>query len=286
MTPRGCERVRRTDSLFYHRKGITFMENKQESRRILDLAVSTGEVLLKNGGEIYRVQETVTRILEAYGIEDYNVYVVTNGIFATVREREEDASSMVRYVTIGDVNLQMIEDINQLSREIWEGTCSIDEAYERLEMYKKKKLPDKWMRVLACGMGSAGFCYLFGGRLYDSAISFFLGMLLEVFLFTASRHHTSKFILNIIGSAIVTAGALVLYMAGTGIWFDKVIIGGIIPLVPGVALTTAIRDLFGGDYLSGSIRLMDALMTAICIAIGVGAAIKLFQFVTGGAVLI
>lgn len=262
------------------------MENRQDSKRILNLAVSTGEVLLKNGGEIYRVQETVGRILEAYGIKDYNVYVVTNGIFATVHEQKEDASSMVRYVTIGNVNLQMIEDINQLSREICAGTCNVEQAYERLESYKEKKGPAGWAQILACGMGGASFCYLLGGRPYDSIVSFFLGMLLEVFLLVASRHHTSKFILNIIGSAIVTTGSLVLYMAGTGIWFDKVIIGGIIPLVPGVALTTAIRDLFGGDYLSGSIRLIDALLTAMCIAIGVGAAIKLFQFLTGGAVFL
>lgn len=260
------------------------MEKNQYSKRILNLAISTGEVLLKNGGEIYRVQETVSRILEAYGIMDYNVFVITNGIFATVHEEKEDASSMVRYVTIGDVNLERIADINQLSREICTGVCSIQEAYERLEALKKKKGPANWACILACGMGGASFCYLFGGRLYDSVISFFLGMLLEVFLLTASRHHASKFILNIIGSAIVTAGSLALYMAGTGIWFDKVIIGGIIPLVPGVSLTTAIRDLFGGDYLSGSIRLIDALLTAMCIAIGVGGAIKAFQFITGGGV--
>lgn len=260
--------------------------NEHDSKRILNLAISTGEVLLKNGGEIYRVQETVGRILEAYGIEDYNVFVITNGIFATVHEQEEDASSMVRYVTIGDVNLQMIEDINQLSREICEGTCELEQAYERLENYKKKKRPAGWVCVLAGGMAAASFCYLFGGRAYDSVISFFLGMILEIFLLTAARHHTSKFILNIIGSAIITAGSLVLHMAGTGIWFDRVIIGGIIPLVPGVALTTAIRDLFGGDYLSGSIRLIDALLTAMCIAIGVGAAIKVFQLLTGGAVFL
>lgn len=260
------------------------MENRQDSKKILNLAISTGEILLKNGGEIYRVQETVGRILEAYGIDDYNVFVVTNGIFATVHEQEEDASSMVRYVTIGDVDLQMIADINQLSREICAGTCSMEDACRRLEFYKRKRPTAEWARILACGMGGASFCYLFGGRPYDSVISFFLGMLLEVFLFTASKHNTSKFILNIIGSAIVTAGGLILYTAGTGIWFDKVIIGGIIPLVPGVALTTAIRDLFGGDYLSGSIRLIDALLTAMCIAIGVGGAIKAFQLITGGGI--
>lgn len=260
------------------------MENRQDSKRILNLAVSTGETLLKNGGEIYRVQETVGRILETYGMEDYHVFVVTNGIFATVHEQEEDASSMVRYVTIGDVNLQMIEDINQLSREICDGTCDMERAYERLEYYKSKKGPRKRSLLLAGGLAGASFCYLFGGRPYDSVISFFLGVLLELFLLTAARHHTSKFILNIIGSVIVTAGALILYTAGTGIWFDKVIIGGIIPLVPGVSLTTAIRDLFGGDYLSGSIRLIDALLTAMCIAIGVGAAIRAFQLLTGGAI--
>lgn len=267
-----------------NRKSLQNIRNVQDSRRILNLAVSTGEVLLKSGGEIYRVQETVSRILEAYGIADYNVFVLTNGIFATVHEREEDASSMVRYVTIGDVNLQMIEDINQLSREICEGACDVEQAYERLENCKNKKKPAVWVQILAGGLGGASFCYLFGGRPYDSVISFFLGMLLEGFLFTASRHRTSKFILNIIGSAIVTAGGLLLYMAGTGIWVDKVIIGGIIPLIPGVSLTMAIRDLFGGDYLSGSIRLIDALLTAMCIAIGVGGAIKAFQFLTGGAI--
>ena len=81
---------------------------------------------------------------------------------------------------------------------------------------------------------------------------------------------------------MVTIGGLVLYVIGLGIQFDRVIIGGIILLMPGVALVTAIRDLFNGDYLSGGIRLMDALLTGMCIAIGVGAAIKAFQLMGGG----
>ena len=54
------------------------------SKEILNLAVSIGEVMLESGGEIYRVQETVGHVLEAYGIGDYHVFVITNGIFATV----------------------------------------------------------------------------------------------------------------------------------------------------------------------------------------------------------
>lgn len=254
-----------------------------ESKTILNLAVSIGEVMLKSGGEIYRVQETVSRILEAYGIKDYNVFVITNGIFATVHEQQEDAGSMVRYVPIGEINLQKVAKVNQLSREICEGRCSIEEAYGKLKQCENDAGVGNLGLILACGMGSAGFCYLLGGRPYDSIVSFFLGMLLQVFLIAATKRHASKFILNIIGSALITAGSLVLYVAGAGIMFDKVIIGGIIPLVPGVALTTGIRDLFSGDYLSGSIRLIDALLSGMCIAIGVGAAIKAFQLLGGGA---
>lgn len=255
-----------------------------ESKKILNLAVSIGEEMLKSGGEIYRVQETVSRILEAYGIRDYNVVVVTNGIFATVCEQRKDAGSMVRNVPIGDVNLRRVAEMNQLSRKICSGGCGIGEAYKKMEQYIHGHSSDerKLALILSCGVGSAGFGYLLGARIYDSIVAFFLGMLLQAFQIATSKRNTSKFMVNIFGSALVTAGSLLLYAAGFGILYDRTIIGGIIRLVPGVALTTAIRELFDGDYLSGSVRLFDALLTGMCIAIGVGAAIKSFQFLSGG----
>ena len=70
--------------------------------------------------------------------------------------------------------------------------------------------------------------------------------------------------------------------AGVGTNLDKIIIGGIIPLVPGIALTTGIRDIAGGDYLSGTIRIMDALLVAGSIAVGVGAVFAVRAALTGG----
>ncbi len=256
-----------------------------KSKSALSLAISVGEALLKNGGEVYRVQETVSRILESYGIEDYHVFVITNGIFATVYEQREDAGSMVRYVPIGEVNLKRVAEINQLSREICERRLNIQEALGKLEQCRNSPNERKLALVFACGVGSAGFCYLLGGRPFDSLVSFFLGILLELFLLAASRRKASRLLMNILGSALVTAGSLSLYVAGAGALLDKTIIGGIIPLVPGVALITAIRDLFSGDYLSGSIRLIDALLTGMCIAIGVGGVMKLFQTLGGGVLL-
>ena len=252
------------------------------NKDILNLAVSMGEELLKNGGEIYRVQETVFRVMEAYGVLDFQVFVITNGIFATVHENQEDAGSMVRYVPLGDINLEKIAGINQLSREICQGSCTVDEAMRKLEDCRQIPPIPSPLLIFACGIESAGLCYLLGGRPFDCVFTFLLGMLLQWFLLAAGKRHTSKFLMNILGSAMVTTGSLVLYVLGLHIQFDRIIIGGIILLMPGVALVTAIRDLFNGDYLSGSIRLMDALLTGACIAIGVGAAVKVFQLLGGG----
>lgn len=79
--------------------------------------------------------------------------------------------------------------------------------------------------------------------------------------------------------------SLIVLSAGIPILQDKVVIGDIMPLVPGIALTTSIRDFFNGDYLSGAIHMIDAILTAFSIAVGVGAVITLYQLVTGGALL-
>ena len=53
------------------------------TKEILSLAVETGDALLRNGAEVYRVEDTVMHILKAYEIEEYDVYVLSNGIFAS-----------------------------------------------------------------------------------------------------------------------------------------------------------------------------------------------------------
>lgn len=249
-----------------------------ESQRILNLAVTVGEELLKNGAEIYRVQDTIIHIIEAFGITDYNVYVISNGIFATVNESMENAHSSVRHVPLGNVDLEKIAEINQFSRDLCDHSMTIEKAYEVLDHCHKAKPNPLYIQVLSYGMGSACFCYLFGGNLFDSLVAFFLGLVLGIYSVDASRRNKSKFVASILGSAIVTAGSL-LFSAKLNISADKVIIGAIIPLVPGVSFTTSVREFFNGDHLSGSIHLIDALLTAVCIAIGVGTAMQCYHFI-------
>ena len=95
-------------------------------------------------------------------------------------------------------------------------------------------------------------------------IAFIAGALLNMVLKKFSQRKTSKFITNIFGSALVTLVSLITFSIGLPVLYDKIIIGAIMPLVPGIALTTSIRDFFNGDYLSGAIHMIDAVLTAFC----------------------
>ncbi len=253
------------------------------TKEVLSLAVETGDALLRNGAEVYRVEDTVMHILEAYEIENYDVYVLSNGIFASANEDRDDACSMIRHIPLGKIHLGRIAALNQLSREICSHECTLPEAFRRLEECKSIPTNKQWLEVFFCGMGSACFGYLFGGAFADAAVSFLAGALLKLFLNRLSKRRTSKFITNIFGSALVTLVSLFLYTLGLPILYDKAIIGAIMPLVPGIALTTSIRDFFNGDYLSGAIHMIDAVLTAFCIAVGVGSVITLYRFSIGGA---
>lgn len=255
------------------------------TKEILSLAVETGDALLRNGAEVYRVEDTVMHILEAYQIENYDVYVLSNGIFASANENKDDACSMIRHIPLGKTHLGRIAALNQLSREICSQECSLRDAWIRLEECKSIPNSKTPVNLFFCGMGSACFGYLFGGKPFDAIVAFFAGALLQMLLNHFGKRKTSRFITNIVGSAFVTLLSLLVFSAGVPILYDKVIIGAIMPLVPGIALTTSIRDFFNGDYLSGAIHMIDAILTAFCIAVGVGTVITIYQFVSGGILL-
>ena len=243
------------------------------------LAIAIGEEMLKNGGEVYRVDDTIRRILKYYGFKSFNVFVISNGLFITVDENSDNPLSYVRNVHSWSTDLERIAELNKLSRDICSGNCKVDEAEKMLENIRNMRPRAIWTETVATGIGSAAFCFLFGGQAVDMIVAFFVGCILKMFLNKSTKNEVSKFIRHIIGSVIVTIIAVVCHYFIDIVLIDKVIIGSIMILVPGVALTTSIRDFFAGDYLSGSIHLIDALLTAVCIATGVGVAMKVFMLV-------
>ena len=143
----------------------------------------------------------------------------------------------------------------------------------------------KWAQILSSAVASTSFCILFGGNVADTIAAFIAGFLLYVFLLLVGTPRMSKIFSNICGGAVATATCLLTYHMGLGDNLSPMISGAIIPLVPGVAFTNGIRDIGGGDYLSGTVRLLDAMWSFLCIAIGVGMVFGLYQRLMGGTFL-
>lgn len=255
------------------------MEDITLKKEKITLAVSIGEQLLRNGGEVSRVEDTVRRLLKYYGYDNHSVYTISNGIFVTVDEDEGAPISCIRNVPAWSTNLGKIAELNKLSREICSDKCTIEEAKARLEHIKNMQYTPIITQIMGTAIGSAAFCFIFGGKTLDMVTAFFVGLILKSLMELASSKGVSKFIMQILGSLLVTIIAVTSYRFVTAIQVDKVIIGSIMLMVPGVALTTSVRDFFGGDYLSGSIHLIDALLTAVCIAAGVGIGMKMFMMI-------
>ena len=253
-----------------------------DSQRVLELVTEAGELMLKNGAEVSRTQQTMEIMAKSLGVADFHGYVLTNGIFTSVGP-ENNMPAQVRSVPASTVHLGRVEAINQLSRRIAAGGVGLDEVYAELGRIRKMPCTPAAYQVLACGFGSACFAILFGGVWQDGAVALAVGLGLQLVLLGLDRWGAGKLFTRFLGAAFVALATLLIFAMGIGVNSDKAIIGALMPLVPGMALTLGIRDLIDSDFLSGVIRMLDALLTAACIALGAGLVLALANLFEGVA---
>ena len=254
---------------------------------VMEVAMKAGRLLLENGAEIFRVEETMERICRYYHVENPSFFVLSNGIFMTGGGGVPGGRHFahVEHIPVKGAQLDRVVAVNQLSREIEGGRCTLSEADACLNDIARMPGKKRWQQILASGVGSACFCILFGGSGMDSAASFLAGLLLYAYVLLLSAPYMSRMIGNVLGGVLASAACVALYALGLGDDLSHMIIGAIIPLIPGIPFTNGIRDLADGDYISGSVRLLDALVTFLCIATGVGVVIALYHSMTGGGLL-
>ena len=247
-----------------------------DSNNPLDLAYEAGAILLENGAEISRVEETMKRIASHYGVEDESFFVLSNGIIAA-----GDGYARSKFIPIRGASLDKVVAVNQLSREVAAGQCTLKQIEERLQQIRAMKPKRAWEQILASGVGSAAFCILFGGGFADCLASFIAGLLLWVFVLFIGSKHLSRIVNTVTGGLLSSIICFSLYRMGLGSHLSNMIIGAIIPLIPGVAFTNGIRDKANEDYLAGTTRLLDAMLTFFCISLGVALAFMLDENLFG-----
>ena len=238
-----------------------------DNSKIMELAYEAGAILLENGAEISRVDETMRRIAGHYGVDDESFFVLSNGIMATAK-----GFARSRFIPIKGTSLDKVVAVNQLSREVSEGKCDLEQLESRLKAIRAMRPKPAWEQIMASAFGSAAFCIVFGGGFADSMAAFVAGLLLWVYMLFVGYRHLSRIAGNITGGLLATLLCGVMFRLGLGTHLSNMIIGAIIPLIPGVPFTNGIRDLAHEDYIAGVTRLLDAMLVFFCIALGVALA--------------
>lgn len=247
-----------------------------DNSKIMELAYEAGAILLENGAEISRVDETMRRIAGHYGVDDESFFVLSNGIMATAR-----GFARTKFIPIKGTSLDKVVAVNQLSREVSEGKCDLGQLESQLKAIRAMRPKPAWEQIAASAFGSAAFCIIFGGGFADSIAAFVAGLVLWVYMLFVGYQHLSRIAGTITGGLLATLLCGVMYKLGLGTHLSNMIIGAIIPLIPGVPFTNGIRDLAHEDYIAGITRLLDALITFFCISMGVALAFMLDAAVSG-----
>ena len=252
------------------------MTEATEQEKALRLATEAGHILLENGAEISRVEQTMEHIATAYGVSDESFFVLSNGIITTGQQY-----ARAEFIPIRGTQLSRIVEVNQLSRDVSSRLIPIDELASRLQAIRTGKGKPWWEVIIGIALGVASFSILFGGSLVDAAAAFACGLLLGTFM-TFVGAHMSRIFGNLLGGLVGGLLCVLAVTLGFGEHLPNMIIGTIIALVPGVPFTNGMRDLANEDYIAGATRLMDAFMAFLCIALGVALAFIVEGVFAGG----
>lgn len=248
---------------------------------MIDGVVEAGKVMLESGSEIYRSEETMIRMANSFGLKNVDIFTLSTCIYVTC-DIDGESYTRIKRIYPKTTDLSKISRINQLSRDMAKEPLSIEVFTKRLEMIKNHEKPRKVVVALTMALACAVFAFMlekcsFNDGVCTAIISFISYYLLE----ELNRYHLHSLFKNMLVTMFMTFAAVICVQLGWGNQLDTIVIGNIMLVVPGVALTNAIRDALNGDILSGLIRMVEAITIAIAIALGVGFVLYLCQSIGG-----
>ena len=244
------------------------MSHELTQREVLDIATCMGYYIIKNGGEVSRAEDTVERIGLAYGMDEVHVFAIGHLIIVSV-EKDDVSLSQTRRVKGGSTNLNKVEKFNSLSRKICENRPRYEDVAKEIEQIGALSTYPYWIVVLAFALVSGGFTIFFGGNLLEGIISFFIGAALKPVMTFFDKLKSPIFFANAAGAAVTVTLTQIASLLFGGLNQEAINIGVLMNLVPGVLLTNCIRDFVAADYVAGVAKIVETLLIAAAISLGV-----------------
>lgn len=255
--------------------------NKADVKLLFSVTLLAGEILLSSGAEIYRVEDTIGRLLGISGYEGADSFVTPSCILMTLRDPSFDTLTTLRRVSVRENNLARVAQVNTVARALCAHEITIVAANDELLRIQKSKGYPEWIKSLLLIFLPVCFYLSFAGTdLYAGLICLGTGAWLAAARKWLLRRSMVRFFHDLISAAgVAFLASLMAHVLSVDVSSNLIIISSIMPLVPGVAITTAIRDILHGDYQSGTARAAEAFIIATAVAVGVGAGLFLYKMI-------
>ena len=237
--------------------------------KLLKFSSDAGKLMLQSGGETYRVEETVSRICQSFDVDEVEVFASPTAVMISISFNGE-IHSIVKRINSRGIDLNMVHNINSLSREIYQHRPSIDVCEEKLKDICRSNSYSLIKNLFFAGVSTSTFTILFNGGIREFLCAFFIVST------NLEKSNLNNFFINIICGGLVAISSIVCLHFGIIKDLDKLIAGSIMLLVPGLALTNSIRDLLEGQLVSGLTRAAEAFFVGLSAAIGTGSILHIY----------
>ena len=239
---------------------------------LLDLAVELGYELALAGAETYRVEDTVSRILQTYGIQA-EIFSIPNNLTVSIETPGRKPITRMRRIGQHGNDLDAVERFSNLSRAICNRKPEPEEAFQWLDRVQlERKRYKLHATLLGNFLAAAGFALFFGGTMADTVWAGFIGLMIGIISHTFASIKTNPFYITITASFLMAFSAYMLDAVHLTDNAHTAIMGTVMLLVPGLLFTNAMRDIIYGDTNSGINRIMQVFLVAAGIALGTASA--------------
>lgn len=235
---------------------------------LLDLAADLGYHMAVSGAETYRVEDTVRRILQAYGLQP-EVAAVPGYLIVSILTPKQEPITRMRRMGFHGNDLDTVERLNALSRKLCAQKPDPEEAQAMLrEVLASVPHYAPALRLLGHFLGAAGFGALFGCTMTDALLAGLCGVVVFFVSGILDRLEVNPILSTLAASFFMSWLAYGLKAARVAQNSDTVIIGAMMLLVPGLVFTNALRDMIYGDTSSGINKCVQVLLIASAMALG------------------
>lgn len=230
--------------------------------------VRLGQALHRYGTPTHRLENAMNGILEKLGLEG-SFFSTPTGIFASFGPPEEHRTSLIR-VEPSEVDLGKMSLLDELTGKVIKG--ELDSAGGAAEVERIVAAParyDVWLTTLSFGIASGASARFLGGGWREALASTLIGIVLGVLAHLFGRSVETSHVFEAVAAALSATLAILAAQLFTPISIFLTTLAGVIILVPGLTLTTAMRELATRNLVSGTARLMGAVLVFFELGFGV-----------------